>query len=85
MSLAVIVLCLASQSAGFAPTMNVNVGTAVSPLQKYTVDELQSYARKMFSGSIDVSGKGGHFELETISKAPGDIGGDTTAGRTPVE
>ena len=59
MSLAAIVLCLASQSAAFAPTMHVNVGTAVSPLQKYTVSELQSYAGKMFSDSIDVSGEGG--------------------------
>ena len=33
--------------------------TAVSPLQKYAVDEFQSYARKMFSDSIDVSGEGG--------------------------
>ena len=58
MSLAAIVLCLASQSAGFAPTIDVNVGTPVSPLQKYAVDEFQSYARKMFSDAIDMSDKG---------------------------
>jgi hypothetical protein len=63
MSLAAIVLCLASQSAGFAPTINVNVGTAVSPIQRHTVAEFQSYARRLFSDSIDVSGEGSDFEL----------------------
>jgi hypothetical protein len=61
--LAAIVFCLASRSADSALTIRVNAGAAVSPLQKYALDEFQSYAQKMFSDPIKVSGEAGDFQF----------------------
>jgi hypothetical protein len=63
LSLAAIALFPAASPADITPTIRVNAGTAVSPLQQYAVDEFQSYARKMFSDSIDVSGDGSDFRI----------------------